>query len=241
VSVNAVVDMNSVQTVTEKYEPKGVATKEEITTGSETGAGTTQASGAAVPGSVKKDETIMTEYEVGKTVTQETVLPGKIKSLSVAAVVDLSNPDPNAAGAGGQPAKIMDPNQVEQLIVSALSLDLAGSDSVTVLDVPMAPVPESLVPDESSGGLDFVAIARQGSLGIMAICALLVMRMFRGAKKKTKAEAAEQLSGAENTGLLPGETGESGPLALRNQVTTALKQDPDRVKQLFTSWIEDKD
>ena len=135
VTVNAVVDMNSVQTVTEKYEPKGVATKEEITTGSETGAGTTQASGTAVPGSVKKDETIMTEYEVGKTVTQETVLPGKIKSLSVAAVVDLSNPDPNAASAGGQPAKIMDPNQVEQLIVSALSLDLSGSDSVKVLDV----------------------------------------------------------------------------------------------------------
>ncbi|UCE47105.1 MAG: flagellar M-ring protein FliF, partial [Phycisphaerales bacterium] len=115
VTVNAVVDMNSVSTITEKYEPKGVATKEEITTGSETGASTAQAAGQpAVPGSVKKDETILTEYEVGKTVTQETILPGKVKSLSVAAVVDLSDPDPNAAGAGGQPAKIMDPNQVEQ-------------------------------------------------------------------------------------------------------------------------------
>ncbi len=241
VSVNAVVDMNSVQTVTEKYEPKGVATKEEITTGSETGAGTTQASGTAVPGSVKKDETIMTEYEVGKTVTQETILPGKIKSLSVATVVDLSNPDPNAAGAGGQPAKIMDPDQVEQLIVSALSLDLAGSDSVKVLDVPMAPVPESMTTEEPSAGLDFVAIARQGSLGIMAICALLLMRMFSSAKKKTQAEGAEQLSGGENMGLLPGGAEQSRPLALRNQVATALKQDPDRVKQLFTSWIEDKD
>jgi len=241
VSVNAVVDMNSVQTVTEKYEPKGVATKEEITTGSETGTGATQASGAALPGSLKKDETIMTEYEVGKTVTQETVLPGKIKSLSVAAVVDLPDPDPNAVGAGGQSAEIPDVNGIEELIVSTLGLDLAGADSVKVLDVPMAPVSQSLLDEEPSGGLDFVAIARQGSLGIMAICALLVLRMFRSAKKKTQTEAAGQLSAGENMGLLPGGTGQTGQLALRKQVASALKQDPERVKQLFTSWIEERD
>lgn len=241
VQVSAVVDMNSVRTVMEKYEPKGVATKEEITTGSETGAGAAQASGTALPGSVKKDETIMTEYQVGKTVTQETILPGKIKSLSVAAVVDLSNPDPNAAGAGGRPDKIMDPNEVEQLIVSALSLDLSGADSVKVIDVPMAPVTQSLLTEEPSGGLDFVAIARQGSLGMMAICALLVLRMFRGAKKKVQDEAAERLSAVGGMGLLPDGGGQSGPLVLRKQIATALKKDPERVRQLFTSWIQERD
>lgn len=242
VTVNAVVDMNSVSTITEKYEPKGVATKEEITTGSETGAGSLQAAGqTAVPGSVKKDETILTEYEVGKTVTQETILPGKIKSLSVAAVVDLSSPDPNATGPGGQAAKIMDPNEVQELIVSALSLDLAGADSVKVLDVPMARVTDSLLDEEPSGGLDFVAIARQASLGVMAICALLVLRIFKGAKKKVRAEAAERLAEAEGgMGLLPGRAGGSGPLVLRRQVAEALRQDPERVRQLFTSWIEQK-
>lgn len=243
VTVNAVVDMNSVSTITEKYDPKGVATKEEITTGSETGAGTAQASGQpAVAGSLKKDETILTEYEVGKTVTQETILPGKIKSLSVAAVVDLSPADPNATAAGGQSARIMDPNQVEQLIVSALSLDLAGADSVKVVDVPMAAAPQLLPDEESSGGLDFVAIARQGSLGIMAICALLVLRMFKGAKKKVQAEAAGQLAAGEGgMGLLPGAAGGSGPPAFRRQVADALRRDPERVRQLFTTWIEQKD
>lgn len=181
VTVNAVVDMNSVSTITEKYEPKGVATKEEITTGSETGAGTLQAAG------------------------------------------------------------IMDANEVQELIVSALSLDLAGADSVKVLDVPMARVTDSLLDEEPSGGLDFVAIARQASLGVMAICALLVLRIFKGARKKVRAEAADQLAEAEGgMGLLPGRAGGSGPLVLRRQVAEALRQDPERVKQLFTSWIEQK-
>jgi len=242
VMVSAVIDMNSVSTITEKYEPKGVATKEEITTGSETGVSVAQAAGQpSTPGSLKKDETILTEYEVGKTVTQETVLPGEIKSLSVSAVVDLSPADPNATGSGGQTAKVMDPNDVEKLIENALGLDLAGGDSLTVIDAPFVRPPQSPLDEEAGGGLDFVAIARQASLGIMAICALLVLRMFKGAKKKVQAEAAEQLAAGEGSaGLLPGGSGSSGAPALRHQVALALKQDPERVRQLFTSWVEDK-
>ena len=94
---------------------------------------------------------------------------------------------------------------------------------------------------EPPGGLDYIAVARQASLGIMAVCALLVLRMFRGAKKKVKLEAAaEQLPGAEGAAaLLPGET-RGSPLALRRQIAGALERDPDRVKQLFASWIEEK-
>ena len=243
VQVSAVIDMNSVSTITEKYEPKGVITSEEITTGSETGASTAQASGQpAVPGTVQKDETIINEYEVGRTVTEQTILPGEIKSLSVAAVVDLSPPDENAAATGGQPAKIMDPNEVEELIVSALSLDLAGADSVKVVDVKMPRQIESLPEEESSGGLDFVAIVRQASLGVMAICALLVLRMFKGAKKKVQSEAgAGHLAGAGDAGgFLPGGAAGPGPLPMRRHIANALEQDPERVRQLFTSWIEEE-
>ena len=243
VMVSAVIDMNSVSTITETYQPKGVATKEEITTGSETGASTAQASGQpAVPGSVTKDETILTEYEVGKTVTQETILPGEIKSLSVSAVVDLSPADPNATGAGGQTAKAMDSNDVESLIETALGLDLAGGDSLTVIDAPFVRSPRSPLDEEASGGLDFVAIARQASLGIMAICALLVLRIFKGAKKKTQPEAeADHLAGAADAGgLLPGGVAVPGSLPMRRQIANALEQDPDRVRQLFTSWIEEE-
>jgi flagellar M-ring protein FliF len=242
VRIHAVVDMNSVSTITEKLEPKGVATKEEITNNSETGAGGTPVAGeATAPGSVTKDETIVTEYEIGKTVTQEVILPGEIQSLSVAAVVDLSPPDVNEAGAGGQPTEIMDPNDVEKLIENALGLDLTGADSLKVVNVKFHRPAEPLLDEELSGGLDFMAIARQASLGIMAICALLVLRMFKGAKKKVQSEAAAgHLPATEgSTGLFAGGTGSSGPLALRRQIASALEHDPERVRQLFTNWIED--
>ena len=240
VRIHAVIDMNSVSTITEKYEPKGVAAKEEITTNSDTGASTAQAAGQpALPGSVKKDEIILTEYQIGKTVTQEVILPGEIISLSVAAVVDLSPADVNEAQAGGQTTTIMDPNDVEKLIENALGLDLTGEDSLKVVNVKFQRSTEILLDEELSAGLDFVAIARQASLGIMAVCALLVLRMFRGAKKKAKMEAGtEQLPGSEGaTGLLPGG---SEPLVLRRQIASALENNPERVKQLFTSWIEEK-
>ena len=244
VRIHAVLDMNSVSTITEKYEPKGVATKEEITTGSETGAsGTTAAGTSATPGSNKKDETIVTEYQVGKTVIQETVLPGEIKSLSVAAVVDLSAVDANGAPLTGAQAKIMDPNDVEKLIQNALGLDIAGGDSLKVVDAKFQnPATPLLAEEAAAAGLDFVAIARQASLGIMALCALVVLRMFRGARRKAALEAAANpLPGAEGAaGLLPGSTGTPEPAMLRRQIASALEQDPERARQLFASWLEDR-
>lgn len=216
---------------------------EEITTGSETGAGSKSSGGQAAAGSVKKDETIVTEYQVGKTVTHEVILPGEIISLSVAAVVDLSPPDSNEAGAGGQVANVMDPNEVEKLIENALGLDLAGGDSLTVVSARFHRPADPLLDEELAAGLDFIAIARQASLGIMAVCALFVLRMFRGAKKKVKVAAGqEQLTGTEGTsGLLSGAAGGLEPQVLRKQIASALENNPERVRQLFTSWIEEKE
>jgi flagellar M-ring protein FliF len=243
VRIHAVLDMNSVNTVTEKYEPKGVTTKEEITNSSENGAGGGTSGGqAATPGSTKKDEKTVTEYQVGKTVTQEVVLPGEIISMSVAAVVDLSPADVNEAGSAGQAANIMDPNDVEKLIANALGLDLEGADSLKVVNAKFHQPAKALLDEELKAGLDFVAIARQASLGIMAVCALLVLRMFRGAKKKVRAETGRgQLAAGEGeTGLLPGTAAGSEPLILRRQIASALQNNPERVRQLFTSWIEEK-
>lgn len=241
VKVSAIIDMNSVSTVTEKYEPKGVATKEEIITNSETGASTPSTKGGAVvPGSVKKDETITTEYEVGKTVKQEVVLPGQIKSLKVAAFVDLSVSDANDAGSGNSAAKIMQESDVVAIIQNALGFK--DATAIKVVDVKFNRPLESLVEEEPSSWPRYIAIARQASLGIMAVCALLVLRMFRGAKSKAATTtAAGQLPEAEGaTGLLPGGGVSSEPLVLRKQISSALEQDPEHVKQLFASWLEEK-
>jgi len=241
VKVSAVIDMNSVSTVTEKLDPKGVASKEEITSNSETGASAPSAGGGpAIPGSIKKDEVILTEYEVGKTVTQEIVLPGQIKSLKVAAFVDLSISDANDAGSGSSTAKIMQESDVVAIIQNALGLE--DETAIKVVDVKFNRPLESLVEEEPSNWPRYIAIARQASLGIMAVCALLVLRMFRGAKSKVASTAAAgQLPEAEGAaGLLPGGGGSSEPLVLRKQIAGALEQDPERVRQLFASWLEEK-
>jgi flagellar M-ring protein FliF len=242
VNIWATIDMNSTSTVTEKYEPKGVVTKEEIQSGSEGGpVGASAGGGTASPGKTKKDETITTEYEVGKTVKQETILPGKITSLKVAAFVDLSpsNADANeAAGATG--AKIMQVSDVQEIIKNALGL--TDTSAIKVVDVKFNRPVEALLEEAPANWTRYLAIVRQASLGIMAICALLVLRIFRGAKRKAASQAgSEQLPEAEGAiGLLPGGKPASEPLVLRKQIANALQNNPERVSELFYTWIEEK-
>ena len=253
VSVSAVIDMNSINLITEIYQPDGrVTSKEEIKSTSKTDGGSAGSGGTVVPGGVEKDETIITDYKVSKTVRQEVILPGKVSSLTVSAVVDLSVEsvgDANEAGSGVQPAKIMPIADVEAIIQNALGLE--DATGIKVVDVPFYR-PAEADADEATGGLDFVAIAGQASLGIMAICALLVLKIFSSAGKKARmAPAGEAHMGAAQSakGRLPGQSGTAAlpaaqgaklePLALRKEIAGALAKDPEQVKQLFSSWVED--
>jgi len=246
VGVSAIIDMNSVSTVTETYDPTAkVPTKEEIKTTSENGQATASATGGtATPGSIKKDETISTEYEVGKTVKQEVVLPGIVRSLSVSAFVDLSVSDANQTGPGGAAAggaMIMQLSDVELIIRNALGLK--ETDLLKVVQAKFHRAAELPTEEEPSNWPIYVAIARHGSLGIMAICALLVLRIFGGARRKAALAAqAKLLSGGEaSAGLLPTGQSNAEPLVLRRQIASALQSNPEQVRRLFASWIEEKD
>ncbi len=244
VRVSAVIDMTSVNLVTETYDPTTkVPKKEEIKSNSETEPGTVPAEGeAVVPGGTKKDETVLTEYAVGKKVEQKVDLPGEIKSLKVAAVVDLMPDvaaDANQTQAGAEPTKIMQLPDVENLIRNALGLE--QTDALTVVEARFHRPLESLVDEETSAGLDYIAIARQASLGIMAVCALLVLKVFGGSRKKAAAAAGQLLQAQGAVGLLPAaaEAPASEALALRREIAGALQSNPERVRQLFASWLEE--
>ncbi len=133
----------------------------------------------------------------------------------------------------------MELSEVEEIIKNALGLK--ETDSLTVVDAKFYRPVVLLVDEEPSTWPRYIAIARQASLGIMAICALLVLRMFRGAKRKAApaASAASLPEGEGAAGLLTGAGGASEPLVLRGQIADALEHNPDRVRQLFTSWIEE--
>jgi len=240
VKVSAVVDMNSTSTVREIYDPtQKIPTKEEIKSGVETEAGTASGSaGNVIPGGKKTDETIVTEYVVGKMVEQRVDVPGDIKSLTVAAMVDLARTDANESTSGGQ-AMIMQVSEVEEVIRNALGLK--STDSLKVVNTKFYRAPQAVSEDGSPKWLWYISIARHASFGVMAICALLVLRIFGGARKKASASSAGVSlgQGGNAMGLLPGSTVSGEPLLLRQQLTEALTSNPEQVKQLFYTWLQE--
>jgi flagellar M-ring protein FliF len=246
VRVSAEVDMTSSNVAKEIYdEGKKVTTKEEITSESEI-ENKPGSEGQMVPGSTRKNETIVTEYAVPKTVQQTVELAGNIKSLTVAAFVDLSAPDVPAGGEDEQTAAaaaagpIMEIADIEEIIRKAVGPKLS-EDGIKVVNVRFNRPAE--MPLEEAGGLDYVQIARQSSLGIMAVCAMVVLKIFSGAKKKSAPGTADPLTiggAGQFAGMLPGTGDVSESLMLRRQIAHSLQNNPDQVKQLFASWLQEK-
>ena len=136
---------------------------------------------------------------------------------------------------------IMDANDVEHIIRNALGL--RQTDALKVVNVPFHRPVELFVEDTPSNWARYMAIARHVSLGIMAICALLVLRIFRGAKKKVLSTVeAPQLPAPEGAmGLLPSRERTSEALVLRKHIANTLQSNPEQVRQLFSSWLAEKE
>jgi flagellar M-ring protein FliF len=237
VKVSAVIDMNTINTVVEKLEPKGVAVKEEIKESSKTEGGS-----SGEGGGMEKDSTTISEFAFGKMVETRVELPGRIESLSVAAFVDLTVEDANAAEGGAEATMIMSMADVEEAIRNALGLK--ETDVLKVVNAKFYRQSELLTDEEEASSWPrYVAIARQASLGVMGICALLALRILGGGKKKAKkGEVVGALPAAgEGAGLLPAGGGGGETVMVRAQIASALKNDPEAVKQLFTSWLEQKE
>ncbi len=79
----------------------------------------------------------------------------------------------------------------------------------------------------------------------MAVCALLVFRIFGRARSKAVAAAveAQQLAegGSVSAGLLPPGSPAGEPIMLRRQITHALRNNPEQVREMFLNWIEEKE
>ena len=110
-----------------------------------------------------------------------------------------------------------------------------------MVDVKFNRPTDALLSTASSGGLPLVAIAGQASLGIMAICALLVLKMFSGAKKKAEMmPATEQLIAGEAAGeRLPAGEKDPDSFSLSRKIATSLQNNPEHARKLFTSWLEE--
>jgi flagellar M-ring protein FliF len=235
VKVSAVIDTNNLRVRSETETP-GEALSEETTDIKEPVTSTVSTAGGA--SGMKSEKTEKTEYSKEVTITEKSATPGEIVSLSVSVVVDLRPPDvndPNAAAA----TPVMDITAVEELVKNALGLKT--TDVIAVQNLPIYRTPVA-AEETSNNWSQYIEIAERSSLGIMSVCALLVFMIFRRARKKAGIVLTDQ---AQLTGGSAGLLGEGiGKPALdqamvQERITAALRNNPDQVKQIFSSWISE--
>lgn len=248
VMVKATIDMNSESVVSKIYE-KGVPVEETIDETSTVKQTVTEGEEGAqtVPGSTEKSGTTTTQYMLPETVTTRTKVPGQVTAWSVSVMVDLTRPaaaeaqDANtgqtqAAESGGE-EMIMTLEDVKEIIRTAIGPDLLSEENLTVKHVPFyrpAPMP-------ADSGIDLnaiIEIARQMSMGILALCALLVLRIFTRAGKQASLQGSgpsEAMASGMNVPMLPG--GADSPGAMRKLIAGQLQQNPEQVRLLFSSWL----
>ena len=185
---------------------------------------------------------------VSRTVKTSSDLPGKVSSLSVAILVDLSPPPkPEGEDAEAPKATTLATKDIEEMARSALGLSEPDSLSVKETTFAASLASKIEVPETGGGFTDpqfLLEMGRRFSLGILVIGALLALRMFRGPKRKgAELPAGEQHPQLAGQGVgadhLLG-VGEASPEVLRAQITNALQNNPEEVKKLFLHWVESK-
>ena len=243
VRVSCMIDNSSATTTSEVFDPNAkVVTKEETKTKS--GAA---ADAAAPAGGTSKEETLSSDYAVGRTVKHEVVVAGKITSVSVAAFVDLSAPpapaDGTAAAATTPPAPNLKAADIELIIRNALGLK--ETDAIKVIETPFrrAQPSETAAAEETSteSRTFYLDVARHASLGVLVIGALVALKIVSGPRRKGAGMPMGALAaGTSGAGGLPmlGGGAEENPAVLKSRITAALQENPEEVKRLFTAWAE---
>jgi len=241
VMVSAEVDMNNEVTEVLTYD-KGIVKLSEIEETVETTGGGNDAEGNPITPDEKSTQKITEESNVPMTTTKKTKMAGEIKSISVAVIVDLTvTPPPVEAKEGEEapppaaPVKIMQVEDVKELMLTGLGKNKLTAENLTVKDVAFNR-PTIPAPVKEPWHLAYVGMVKQGSLGIMAICALLALKIFSGKVKPSRGGGAIAQLGSGGEGAIAALPAGD----MREQISLAYKSDPDQVKELFTSWIEEK-
>ncbi len=243
VRVHAVIETSSLDQTVETYDPEAkVVSKEEVTSKTPTGAGGDKASSGT------REESTVSEFLVSRTLEQKRALPGTIKSLSVAALVDLSGDSPPAGG--GQPAPKLSVQDVEEIVRRAIGV--TASDTIKVVSTTFER-PQAAAPAAGEAGFTnkdfYLEIAKRASLGILVFGALVALKMFGTSKRRAPAAAAQlpaegelalEAQGGEGArrGLLPPAGSNPATGALAGRIARALEENPEEVKKLFLSWVE---
>jgi len=255
VIANASVDMTQETVVSTTYE-KGIPIEEVIDESStvQHAAAAEEGQPAPPPGNTEKTGSTTSKYMLPETRTTRTTAPGRILGWSVSVVADLTKPAPptTAEKTDTPPATelLMTEQDVKQLVKTAVGPDLIKDDALTVKHVPFSR-PIELSVSQAGFGYEslerYIEIARQSSMGVMAICALLALKIItRAGRKASDASAAvaaaggAKAMGAGLAGMLPAGSEEETLAAIRQQIAAQLHSNPEQVRQLFATWLAEE-
>jgi len=251
VVVRADLDFDEFSTETEKYTPDSSVVLKEYRvdeTFSGTGdaaAGTVGVDGApAATGAL--DESSYTRSEatlenvVDREVSRTVRAPGRIRSLSVAVVVD----DGTLTG-----VVVPTSAEVQSLVEAALGMDTTRGDSVSVTSVAF-PAPVEVVTDVTpeapvaAGSNDM--IPQMAGAAALLVVAIALLMLTKGKKSPTPADpaAVAALQAPDTPGGLGGYAGARVPALVggrsSDDVVGMIENQPQEVAVLLRSWLADR-
>lgn len=209
------------------------------------------------PSSQESSGTTTVTNKIPETTTTKATVPGKIVEWSVSVVVDLSKevlPAENTEGAeqantasAAQTELIMSVDDVKEIVRTAIGPSLIKDENLTVKHVAFNRPQAALMiqePTTMEKLAPIIEIARQSSMGILAVCALLVLKIFTSAGKKAAADQDAVMAVSQGLPMsagqmLPMPTGGDPMLAMREHISLQLRQNPEQVKQLFAAWLSE--
>jgi flagellar M-ring protein FliF len=261
VIAQATLDMTR-QTVVKTTYDKGVPNEETVQESKTIQSPALDESGKETqPGNTQTSGTTTTSSKVPETTTTTATVPGKVTGWSVAVIVDLakekivatddaeSGEESAATTETGEPELIMTVEDVKEIVRVAVGPNLITDGNLSVKHVAFNR-PQTAMFNEEPTMLDkltpYAEIARHSSMGIFAICGLLVLKIFTRAGKKatdtnSQAIASDSMQALAVSGSNPMLTNGSNEtiMAIRNQINRQLHENPEQTRQLFSSWLSE--
>ena len=233
VRVTADVDFTDTQRVETVFDPDGkVKRTENITTSTRTSAAgaASGVAGAAsnIPGARAstagaaapindREETISTEFEVNQTIDTVTKPGGVIRRLTVAAMVDTTQPE-------GATTPALDAQQLERIVRNAVGLDDARGDSIEVVQTTLNGTPP-VEEDALETWRSYAAIARNASLGIASLVALTIGFLLVNRLRSAARDSADSETPA--------------PTQAANELSEILRSDPALLADTINAWMRE--
>lgn len=236
VRVTADIDFTKTERKEIRYDPEAKVKvsetihSESLGSGSKAGGGAVGAASNIDPlafktgssGGSNKVESNTTTYENAKTEDTIQEVPGKIRRLTVAAVVQL--PEASEEGAVGSG---LQKEQIEKIIRQAVGFDAARADEIEVLAAPLAGNADLLpVPVGTTGLEKYVPLLKNLSLGLASLVALVLGLMIIRRMQPIVVETETRES-------LPTET----VLRLADLAQQA-RDNPQAVASVLQSWLD---